>query len=89
MSHEPCASLRNLDPRWSRLGESNPDLIHPLPLVSITQAEVASWVGSLIGEGLSAATPNRYLSVLGSLLAYAVATSSCRVGVRRAVRVSS
>ncbi len=43
------------------------------PLASITQAQVAHWIGGLIEGGSSTSTANRYLSTLRSMLAFAVA----------------
>jgi integrase len=57
-----------------------------LPIASITQAEVANWVGALVNDGRSASTARRYLATLRSLLAYAVADGRIRVNVAAAVK---
>lgn len=63
------------------------DRFGPLPIVSITQGEVASWAGSLVAGGLSAATANRYLATLRSLLAYAVADGRLHRNVAAGVKL--
>lgn len=52
----------HIEPRFGRV-----------PIASITEAQVAHWVGALVGAGLSGSTANRYLSTLRSMLAFAVA----------------
>lgn len=43
------------------------------PLTTIPRAHVVHWVGGLVESGCSAATANRYVSTLRSMLAFAVA----------------
>jgi integrase len=60
-----------------------------LPLVSITSAEVASWVGGLIASGRRPSSVTRYLNTLRSILAYAIADSRITVNVAAAVKPPS
>jgi integrase len=60
-----------------------------LPLVSISSAEVASWVGGLVADGKSASSATRYLNTLRSILAYAVADGRIAVNVAAAVKPPS
>ncbi|GAA2735022.1 hypothetical protein GCM10009867_16410 [Pedococcus aerophilus] len=59
---DASAWRHQIEPRFGRL-----------PIASITDAQVAHWVGGLVGSGLSTSTANRYLSTLRSMLAFAVA----------------
>lgn len=51
------------------------------PVVSITTAEVATWMGELMASGLARSTVTRALATLRSLLAYAVADGRLTVNV--------
>jgi integrase len=57
-----------------------------LPVNSITTAEVASWVGGLIGSGVAPSSAARYLATLRSILGYAVADGRIYVNVAAAVK---
>lgn len=57
-----------------------------LPLVSITSAEVASWVGGLVAKGRRPTSVTRYLNTLRSILAFAVADGRLTVDVAAAVK---
>src|SRR5579875_886866 len=56
------------------------------PVASITAAEVASWVGSLVGRGLAPSTATRALATLRSVLAFAVADGRVQHNVAAVVR---
>jgi integrase len=68
----------HIDPRFGKL-----------PLLSITSAEVASWVGGLIASGRRPSSVTRYLNTLRSILAYAIADSRITVNVAAAVKPPS
>lgn len=59
------------------------------PLASITTAEVASWVGAMIGNGCRPASVTRYLATLRSILTYAIADGRMTVNVAAAVKLPS
>jgi integrase len=56
------------------------------PVASITPAEIAHWVGSLISRGCSPSTAARYLATLRSILAFAVADGRVSINAAAAVR---
>ncbi|MGH3365665.1 MAG: phage integrase central domain-containing protein [Nocardioidaceae bacterium] len=56
-----------------------------LPVNSITTAEVASWVGGLVGNGVSPSSAARYLTTLRSILGYAISDGRIYVNVAAAV----
>ncbi len=56
------------------------------PVASITAAEVAAWVGSLVARGLAPSTATRALATLRSILAFAVADGRVQQNVAAAVR---
>lgn len=96
-------TLTELEPQWtaSRTGLKRKtrdadrsawenhirDRFGHLPVNSITKAEIASWVGGLVAGGLSTSTASRYLSVLRSLLAFAVADGRLHVNVAVGVKL--
>ncbi|WP_432883500.1 tyrosine-type recombinase/integrase [Kribbella sp. CA-245084] len=59
------------------------------PLVSITSAEVSSWVGAQITAGRSPSSVTRYLATLRSILNYAIADGRMTVNVAAAVKLPS
>jgi site-specific recombinase XerD len=59
-----------VEPRW-----------RSRPVVSITTAEVSSWMGDLMARGLARSTVTRALATLRSLLAFAVADQRVSVNV--------
>jgi len=58
-------------------------------IASITEAQVATWVGGLVAGGLSTSTANRYLSTLRSLLAFAVADGRIHRNAAAVVKLPS
>src|SRR4051794_23347610 len=59
------------------------------PLVSITSAEVSSWVGSQIASGRRPSSVTRYLATLRSILNYAIADGRITVNVAASVKAPS
>lgn len=53
---------KHVEPRFGRL-----------PINSITTAEVSSWVGGMIANGVAPSSAARYLATLRSILGYAIA----------------
>ncbi|TDU90400.1 site-specific recombinase XerD [Kribbella voronezhensis] len=59
------------------------------PLVSITAAEVSSWVGSQIAAGRRPSSVTRYLATLRSILNYAIADGRITVNVAALAKAPS
>lgn len=66
---------RHIEPRFGKL-----------PVASITPADVSTWVGRLMSEGIAASTAARCLGVFRRLLAFAVQDGRVTVNVAAAVR---
>jgi integrase len=58
-----------------------------VPVASITAADVSTWVGRLVAEGIAPSTAARYLGVFRRLLAFAVQDGRVMVNVAAAVKV--
>ena len=72
---ENGAWTRHIEPRFGKV-----------PVASITTADVSTWVGRLVAEGMSPSTAARYLGVFRRLLAFAVLDSRVTINVALAVR---
>jgi integrase len=68
----------HIEPRFGRF-----------PLVSITAAEVSSWVGGMVAAGRRPSSVTRYLATLRSILSYAIADGRITVNVAAAVKQPS
>jgi integrase len=66
---------RHIEPRFGKV-----------PVASITSADVSTWVGRLVAEGMSPSTAARYLGVFRRLLAFAVQDGRVTVNVAAAVK---
>jgi integrase len=66
---------RHIEPRFGKA-----------PVASITTADVSTWVGRLVAEGMSPSTAARYLGVLRRLLAFAVLDGRVTINVAAAVK---
>ena len=72
---EVGAWTRHIEPRFGKV-----------PVASITPADVSTWVGRLVAEGIAPSTAARYLGVFRRLLAFAVQDGRVTVNVAAAVR---
>ena len=72
---ESGAWRRHIEPRFGKV-----------PVSSITTAEVSTWVGRLVAEGIAPSTAARYLGVFRRLLAFAVQDGRVTVNVAAAVK---
>lgn len=61
---EVGAWKRHIEPRFGKV-----------PVASITTADVSTWVGRLVAEGMSPSTAARYLGVFRRLLGFACSTA--------------
>jgi len=66
---------RHIEPRFGKV-----------PVASITQADVSTWVGRLVSEGIAPSTAARCLGVFRRLLAFAVQDGRVTINVAAAVR---
>jgi integrase len=66
---------RHIEPRFGKV-----------PVASITPADVSTWVGRLVAEGMSPSTAARYLGVFRRLLAFAVHDGRVTVNAAAAVK---
>lgn len=57
-----------------------------VPVIAISKADVSTWVGRLVAEGMAPTTAARYLGVLRRLLAFAVEDGRVTVNVAAAVK---
>jgi len=72
---EVGAWQRHIEPRFGKL-----------PVASITTAEVSTWVGRLVADGIAPSTAARYLGVFRRLLAHAVEDGRVAINVAAAVK---
>ena len=72
---EAGAWKRHIEPKFGKV-----------PVSSITTAEVSTWVGRLVAEGIAPSTAARYLGVFRRLLAFAVQDGRVTVNVAAAVK---
>ena len=72
---EVGAWRRHIEPRFGRL-----------PVASISAADVSTWVGRLVADGIAPSTAARYLGVFRRLLAFAVSDGRVAVNVAAAVK---
>jgi integrase len=72
---ETGAWRRHIEPRFGKV-----------PVASITAADVSTWVGRLMAEGIAPSTAARYLGVFRRLLAFAVQDGRVVVNVAAAVK---
>ena len=66
---------RHIEPRFGKV-----------PVASITAADVSTWVGRLVADGIAPTTTARYLGVFRRLLAFAVQDGRVRTNVAMAVK---
>jgi integrase len=72
---EVGAWTRHIEPRFGKA-----------PVASITGADVSTWVGRLVADGIAPSTAARYLGVFRRLLAFAVQDGRVTVNVAAPVR---
>ena len=72
---EVGAWKRHVEPRFGKV-----------PVASISTADVSTWVGRLVAEGIAPSTAARYLGVFRRLLAFAVQDGRVTVNVAAAVK---
>ena len=72
---EAGAWRRHIEPRFGKV-----------PVASITTADVSTWVGRLVADGIAPSTAARYLGVFRRLLAFAVQDGRVTVNVAAAVK---